>query len=496
MPDGGDIAGYRLAPRSRTGEVGTWYDAVAPDGGRAAALRLDPRALSAPGARERVVAAVVEDRRLAQTGLTGLLPVADLVAADGEVWLLTSRPAIPSLVDLVNGPAGGPDAGSAATVLVETAQALLAVHAAGLSHGALGPGTIVIGEDGTALLAERGLAAALWGGEASPGQDVAAWASLARGLAAGWAAGSPEAARLFERAAATAAANGLSAARDTLLAGRDLLPAGFTTRDRLVRTIQQWAAADVPTGRPMPYGAPGVDQGEIVTLLYNTGPGGTQPPAGAAGPGLAGAIGAAGAAGAVAGPPLDGWAGTAPAGTAPTAASGEMRFGPGVPADTTAAQIWRAGQQQQNTVAAKDRLRGRPPRRRRRGGALWTGVLFVLILAVGLYLWTQRPAPLSVLAVDVKAPKAKGCDVTVDVVGVLTTNGSSGQVSYQWWRSDREDPIEQTDTIPSGSTTYELHFPWKVKGEGTQKYTAKLRVLSPTGPGTPLEDKASFTYKC
>ncbi|RCG27342.1 hypothetical protein DQ384_26950 [Sphaerisporangium album] len=492
MPDGGDIAGYRLEPRSRTGEVGTWNDAVAPGGGRAGALRLDPRALSAPGARERVVAAVVEDRRLTQSGLTGLLPVADLVAAGGEVWLLTARPAIPSLDDLVNGAAAGPDAGSAATVLVETAQTLLAVHAAGLSHGALGPGTIVVGEDGTALLAERGLAVALWGGQASPGQDVTAWASLARGLAAGWAAGSPEAARLFERAAATATAHGLSAARDTLVAGRDLLPAGFTTRERLVRTIQQWAVADVPTARPAPspYDAPGVDQGEIVTLLHTPGTGET-PPAGAFGPGHAATIGAAGAAGAVAGLP-----GTAHAGTAPTAASGEMRFGPGVPSDTTAAQIWRAGQQQQLTVAAKDRLGGRPPRRRRRAGTLWTGVLFVLILALGLYLWTQRAAPLSVQAVDVRAPKPKGCDVTVNVVGVLTTNGSSGQVSYQWWRSDRKEPIEQTDTIPSGSTTYELHFPWKVKGEGTQKYTARLRVLSPTGSGTPLEDKASFTYKC
>src|SRR5690242_4550070 len=119
MPDGGRIAGYRPMGRSRASEVGSWTDAVAPDGGRGAALRLDAGALSAPGARERVVAEVTADRRLTQSGLTGLMPVADLVAAGGEVWLLTRRPATPSLAELLDGPPGVavPDSGSAATVL-------------------------------------------------------------------------------------------------------------------------------------------------------------------------------------------------------------------------------------------------------------------------------------------------------------------------------------------------------------------------------------------
>jgi hypothetical protein len=500
MPDGESIAGHWLTGRSRTGEVGVWADTVTPDGSRAGALRLDPLSMSAPGARERVVAAVNADRRLLQSGLTGLMPIADLVAARGDVWLLTGRPATPSLAELMNGRPGlpPPDAGSAATVLVETAQTLLAVHAAGLAHGALHAGTVVIGDDGTALLAERGLVTALRGDQASPDRDLAAWASLARGLGAGWAADDPRAAQLFDRAAAAATTHGLSAARDALLSGRDLLPTGFTTRERLVRTIQWWSASDVQTQEPpRPYdppgsyvgsGLPGPGGGEVLTLL--------SPPATGDSPHHGVAIGGAAVAGGIAAAGFAGGAHAATAGATgatEAARSGEVRFGPGVPADTTAAQIWRQGREQV-TVPAKERLR-RPPAKRRRS-ALWSGLLLLLILVAAIFLWLQRGDPLSVTAVDVKAPKAKGCDITVNITGKITTNGSAGQIKYQWWRSDKKDPIEQTDTVPSGQTAYEVSLPWTVKGQGSKKLTARLRVLSPIGSGTPLEDKASFTYKC
>ncbi|WP_214412179.1 hypothetical protein [Sphaerisporangium fuscum] len=485
MPEGGSIAGHLLTGRSRASEMGTWTDVVGPDGTRGGALRFDPHSLADPGARERLVAAVTADRRLSQSGLTGLMPVTDLVAARGEVWLLTARPATPSLAELMDGrpQAQPPDAGSAATVLVETAQTLLAVHAAGLAHGSLHAGTVVIGEDGTALLAERGLATALRGDAASPERDLAAWAALARGLAAAWAAGDLGAAGLFERAATTAATQGLGAARDVLVEGRELLPAGFATRERLVRTIQWWSAADVPTGAPPPARPAQGDEGEVVTLLY---PPGSGPVSGTA---AGGGMPYAAAAGA--------WpAGGAPNGGPGTSPSGEVRFGPGVPVDTTAAQIWRAGREQQLTVPAKDRLGRGPARRRRRRGGLWTGVLFLLILAVALAAWRlQRGAPLSVTAVDVKAPKVKGCDTTVNVIGVITTNGGAGEVSYEWLPSG-EQPVKHTEPIASGESSHQVSLKWEVHGKGTRKLTARLRVLSPTAPGTPLEDKASFTYKC
>ncbi|WP_449066656.1 hypothetical protein [Planomonospora algeriensis] len=72
-----------------------------PGGRPAGALRFDARPFADPAARDRLVAAVVADRRLLQGGLTGLVPVADLITARGEVWLLTGEPAGPTVTDLL-----------------------------------------------------------------------------------------------------------------------------------------------------------------------------------------------------------------------------------------------------------------------------------------------------------------------------------------------------------------------------------------------------------
>ncbi|MGV9776304.1 hypothetical protein [Streptosporangium sp. NPDC003464] len=454
------LAGFRLTHRTWTGELGTWSSAVAADGRPGSALSLDPRLVADPAVRDRLVAAVVADRRLAQGGLTGLVPVADLVAAEGEVWLLTAEPASPAVTDLLTETSGvpRPDAGAAATVLVETAQTLLALHAAGLAHGALHPGNVVIAADGSALLAERGLADAIYGRPPSPERDVAAWASLARGLAANWAAPSPRAAELFERAAATASTHGLAPARDAVLAGRDLLPPGFTTHDRLVETLHRWSAHDARTRGGQPVAAPAVpDEGDIVTLLRapRTGESRTEDVV--------------------------------------------MRFGPGVPVETTAAQLWRAGREQP-TEPPSGRLRvlGAPARRRRRRAAL-SSVALALMLVAALAAWLLRSStvPLEVTGLEVVAPKkTQGCGATVKIKGLLTTNGSAGEIRYEWKRSDRKETIEQTDTVASGKTSHEVILQWVVKGEGSFKGTATLRLLSPLPGGKKLQDKAAFTFRC
>lgn len=441
-----NIAGYQPSGRTRIGDVGVWYDAVSAQGAPAGLLRLDPGLLARPGARDRLIAAVHADRRLQQAGMPGLLPVVDLVAGREEIWLITAAPAIPTLADLLRLPPGrgGPDSGSAATVLAETAQALLAVHAAGLAHGAFRPETIVIGQDGAALLAERGLAVALRGEPAATSplqaQDVAAWAALARGLAATWAADRPAAAELLRRAAETAGTAGLSAARDALLAGRGLLPQGFTTRERLVASLHRWA---------------------------------TEAAAGA-------------------GPAADRPA----AGTDAAADAGEvLRFGPGVPVETTAVRRWRAGRTHRSPPPAADRRdRRRAPSGRQ---AAWSAVVAALIVTGVILGWLSRDPALVVQAVEVRAPaKTLGCDSTASIVGVITTNGSAGTIHYRWERSDGSVGREQVHTVASGQTTVRVPLRWTVEGRGRFRGTATLRVLSPTEDGEPLEGRATFSYQC
>lgn len=456
MHDGGSVAGHLLTGRTRVSEVGTWHDAEGPGGEPSGLLRFNDHLLAAPGARERLVAAISADRRLAQSGQYGLLPVSDLVAARGEVWLITGRRAVPTVADLLTGGAQlgwGPDAGSAATILIETAQTLLGLHAGGLTHGAVHPGTVVIGEDGSALLAERGLLEALRGEPASPERDIAAWQGLARTLSASWATG--HAAQLLDHAASVAAGHGLAAARDALMNGRDMLPAGFSTRESLVRTLHAWSALPPVAAALPPARLP--ETGELQTLLDpSRHPGGN-----------------------LGGPPQ--------------AEAGGMRFGPGVPPETTAAQIWRQGATQHADPDPKSRRRPRP---KRRGALLSSLVVCLLIAGFILYMRMSPPAEMSVTKVSVSAPKkTQGCDAKAKINAVVTTNGESGTFTYVWEQSDGRK-TEGTQRVESGTTSVDLPLIWQVSGPGRFKGTATLRVLDHTPKGKPIAAKASFSYKC
>ncbi|GAA4197431.1 hypothetical protein [Microbispora amethystogenes] len=459
MREGVTVAGHRLTGRTRVGEAGVWTDAVSPGGRPSGVLRFDPTA--AARARERLVATVADDLRLQRGGAAGLLPVVDLVAARDEVWLITGR-AMPALDELLRRNGGHLDAGSVAAVLLETAQTLASVHAAGLTHGAFGAGTVVVAEDGAALLAERGLVAALRGEHVPPERDVAAWVTLARQLAAGQMNG-PEA-DLLHRAITAATAHGLAAARDTLLAGREGLPPGFMTRDRLARAARDFlgpvpGSAPVSGPGPAPVPVPVVPAaGEAVTLLDF---------------------------------PSD----------LPPGADDDvmMRFGPGVPTETpsrtTAAQIWRSGR---TSAVTQARPPAAPPRRRRRTTA-WAGTVLLAILIAAVFLWLRQPPAVeaAVSGVDVKvAKKTVRCDGTADFVGVVTTNGGAGTIRYLWIRSDVRKRQEKEQRVSSGDTSVQLPLHWNVTGPGSFKGSATLRVLSPTTTGKPIQDTASFTYKC
>ncbi|MFC9280707.1 hypothetical protein [Streptomyces collinus] len=164
------VAGRPLSGWSHETPLGTRYVLLPARPGEQAlgALRVDRALLVPEGTRERLAAAVLATARLR---LPGALGTVDLVAEAGEVWLLTDRPPAPTLADVLSAGAPGPDAGSAASVLNETVQTLLALHGAGLAHGSLGPATVVLAPNGTALLTETGLATVL--GDAAVLRDAA-----------------------------------------------------------------------------------------------------------------------------------------------------------------------------------------------------------------------------------------------------------------------------------------------------------------------------------
>jgi hypothetical protein len=439
------IAGFRLTDNTWITELGNWIDAISPDGRRAGALLFDPRAIGMPGVRERVVAAVLADQRLVMSGVGGLIPVADVVAVGDQVWLLTAQAVSPTLADLLA--AGQVPADGAASLLLETAQTLLALHSAGVTHGSLHPGTVVIAADGAALMSERGLADAIRGLVSPPERDLASWASLARGLAAST-YGAPGAPELFERAAATATTHGLATARDVLLAGRGALPGGAISRDRLAQAARGRSAfARQPAQAPPP------DEGDIVTLLHTPGNGGPQP----------------------------------------------VRFGPGVGAGddqgTTAERIWREGKAEAATLNRVVGRRARVSRARRRRTVLSSAVL-ALILAGAILAWLRLGdvPEVAVASIEVTAPKkTQGCDSTVLVNGTIVTNGAAGEISYEWHKNTDKDVVRQTLRATSGRTSYEVPFRWTLKGKTTVRATATLVVLT---PGPRLTDKASFSYKC
>jgi hypothetical protein len=164
-----------------------------------------------------------------------------------------------------------------------------------------------------------------------------------------------------------------------------------------------------------------------------------------------------------------------------------LRFGPGVqPGDVPpVVQQWRSG---------------RRPGRRRRRGWLWNLVssLVTVVIVGGVVLWLLlrgQGDELQVSAIKVQAPKAtQRCDATVDVTGILTTNGKSGQVTYRWRRSDGNESGVLQANVDKGRREVTLPLHWTVTGPGKLHAVATLEVLSPGD--TTRRASAAFDYLC
>ncbi len=170
--------------------------------------------------------------------------------------------------------------------------------------------------------------------------------------------------------------------------------------------------------------------------------------------------------------------------TAPTVrAHTETRFGPGVPPAPVAAPAWPA------TATA-----ARPRPLWRRLVALASSLLTVaLVVVVGLYVW-QRLSPLVVESATVAVPRPAGnrCDVTVDVVATVHTNGRSGVIRYQWFRSDAQPSTVLTERVGSGQRIATLTLRWTFNGVGTTTETATINITEPS----PVQSSTKVAYRC
>lgn len=172
-----------------------------------------------------------------------------------------------------------------------------------------------------------------------------------------------------------------------------------------------------------------------------------------------------------------------PATTRPDRVEGTvLRFGPGVTA--TVAHRTHAG-----TLPAVPTPPA-PPRRRLRRHAL---PALVLICVLAFLAW-QRLGPsveVSTVAVSTQ-PTVLGCDETADIVGLVTTNGSPGTLSYRWTRSDGTASDVLREEMVRGQKQARLHLRWTFQGKGQRAPQAELQLLSPTRRTVT----AQFTYDC
>ncbi|WP_317931928.1 hypothetical protein [Streptomyces cellostaticus] len=570
------VAGRPLSGWSRDARFGTWHALLPGRPGEPVlgALHIDRALLAPEGTRERLAGAVLAAAKLR---LPGLLGTVDLVAQAGEAWLITARPPVPTVAGLLAAEDSRPDAGSAASVLNETAQTLLALHAAGLAHGSPGPDTVTLAPDGVALLAEAALGSVLGDSADTDLQahDVRAWAGLARALGAAWAGSRTPAAELFAHCAATAESDGLAAARAALVSGRGALPADFLHRTALRAAVaavmpevtgtsesrelteaspspQFTEASPSPqftealqgpefTGAsPSPQFTEASPSPQFTEALQGPEFTGASPSPqfteASPSPQFTGALQGPEFTGASPSPQFTGTLQspeftasreaaadrTPPADEQPTVPpradtlrppalsdtqatvlgkrnrvasapvpageeAGEivLRFGPGVPVDEQDAlrARWRT---------APPAPAAHRPRRRRRA---WIAATAVLAFAAVLLWLLLRPTPApGVLAVQVQAPARQlHCGQTADLVGVVTTDGRGGPVTYHWLRSDGHDSGELVSTARSGERRLRVHLRWTVRGPGRFQGTARLRIPH---RDTPMEAKATFSYAC
>jgi len=225
----------------RIGACGTWWTAGTPGGHTLGTLQLDPDLVAAPAVRDRVAAAVSAVRA---ANPPGVLRTTELVYDAKRAWLVVATLPKPTLADLLAAKHALPP-GAAAGLAVDIAAALRQLHAAGLSHGDLSAGAVVLTGGGSAVLAEVGVLAAVRDAPTDASADAEAWAGIVRELEARTA--DPESSLLAQAGVTGQTGDLAAAARRLALLAADL--PDFETREGLASLLPDVAPAPPQTAQ-------------------------------------------------------------------------------------------------------------------------------------------------------------------------------------------------------------------------------------------------------
>jgi hypothetical protein len=470
------VGDYRRGARLRTTTAGTWFPAVGPDQQPAGLL------LVHPGVDLRILVPTIE--RLAELNLPGVLtPNPALLEQAGRNWLVTRAAAVPTLADVLEDGAHR-EPGNAAALLSDVAATLLTTHRAGLPHGALDARSILIGQDGAALLTD-------WGTNknATAAGDVSSWALLAELLAQRWCGDDLVSAAALARA--VHAANGPTglaggfdqlrglahaARRDTLAqAAKDELDAVGRGEVRPPRRPQSRraqpappapteppaAAAAVPPMPVEPAVAPPVPQVPAEPAVA--------PPVEPAEPAVPEPVEAVEPA--VAAPVEPRYDTHADFGAPPSAGH---RTRPAPDADAPRAIPAAA---REPDLKARNAKRDQVPR--------WRLVLLVSLVvitlvaaAADLVLLVTRNTEASALKIQSVVLWAQRSGTGCSLLGVITTNGEAGTVTYGWTGDTATGPAISTQ-VQGGHTQIEVSRQWNPDTASTLDPLVTLQVLRP-----------------
>jgi hypothetical protein len=456
------VGDYRRGARLRTTTAGTWFPAVGPDQQPAGLL------LVHPGVDLRILVPTIE--RLAELNLPGVLtPNPALLEQAGRNWLVTRAAAVPTLADVLEDGAHR-EPGNAAALLSDVAATLLTTHRAGLPHGALDARSILIGQDGAALLTD-------WGTNknATAAGDVSSWALLAELLAQRWCGDDLVSAAALARA--VHAANGPTglaggfdqlrglahaARRDTLAqAAKDELDAVGRGEVRPPRRPQSRRAQPAP---PAPTEPPVAAAAAVPPMPAEP----VEPPVPAE-PAVAPPVEPVEPA--VAEPVEPRYDTHADFGAPPSAGP---RTRPAPDADAPWAIPAAAREPDPKARGAK---RDQVPR--------WRLVLLVSLVvitlvaaAADLVLLVTRNTEASALKIQSVVLWAQRSGTGCSLLGVITTNGEAGTVTYGWTGDTATGPAISTQ-VQGGHTQIEVSRQWNPDTASTLDPLVTLQVLRP-----------------